>query len=57
MEKLTELSTEVENLAASIQALGDHMAEQEKDVGYKLDQLLKLTMERRVNDMWGGVHA
>jgi ABC-type transporter Mla subunit MlaD len=56
-DELAALSSEVENLAASIQVLGDQVEEHEQSVASKLDQLLQLNTQMRADSMWNGMHV
>lgn len=49
MHELDAFASEVDNLAASIQVLGDQVVEHEQSVASKLDQLLQLNSQMRTD--------
>ena len=52
-EQIENLAAEVENLGNVVELLGEQMAEREETITAKLDQLLKMHLDDKINNKWG----
>ena len=52
-EQIENLAAEVENLGNVVELLGERMAEHEETITAKLDQLLKMHLDDKINNKWG----
>ena len=53
LQALDDLAEDIENLSGIVQQLGERFADHESTVEAKLDHLLKIQLEAKMNDTWG----
>ena len=53
LQAIDDLAEDIENLSGIVQQLGERFADHESTVEAKLDHLLKIQLEAKMNDTWG----